>query len=238
MWGNWSKFRAYGQHKAFSSISRRHTTGVWCVRDPEFNQRQLYFDAGRLVFAVSPLEAEQFERAMIDLELVSLQQLDRVKAEFDLQKTMARNLIDMGLMSVNELLSAARRQLEMVLNGALAMESGQILFLEELPSQLPQVTPLFPHTVVKAILALDDREHLAHHLGNDFDKIPVFCETVSNQFCQEIGIPVDLVSLADGERTVKQIAFESFLDFFLVLKLFYAFELLGFCVFKSKQPLT
>ena len=229
----WTAFSSYGHHDMLSLIFKRKAVGDLFLIDQEQVLRRLSFDQGRVVFAESEAELERLKAALIARGAISPSQFDQAEAEFSESKTLAANLRDMGLLTQRELLEGVAEQIRRTTVGFLSALEGHMLFRSNLAEAVPIVQLGHPHFEVEAVLALEDRERLAQHLGNVFDRKPRLVEAIAASFCDEIGIPVDLAALANGERSIKQIAFESFLDFFLVLKFFYALDLLGFSQFES-----
>ncbi|MCB1045253.1 MAG: hypothetical protein KDC35_20095 [Acidobacteria bacterium] len=231
---DWRAFEGYLHHQMFSLISRRKASGIWHVKDSRV-ERQIFFNEGKAVFARSDHPDEKLAFALVERNVVTAEQMRVARSEFDPTRTLAKNLMMMGLISRDELRTAASRHVTLVLAGVFGAYGGKMCFVEGLPDHVPRVGLRHPHTSVMALLELQARDHLSQHLGNDFEKTPVVTPQLPEMLCRDIGIPVDLIELADGTKTIKQIAFESFLDFFLVLKLFYALELLGLVSFEKKR---
>lgn len=223
-------FQNYAQHQTLRDIWQEKKTGVFTIWSGNY-EKSLYFRDGVVVFGASDDPDDKLPRIFMDHEIFSQDQYESVLPNFRDDISVGRNLVEVGLITQQQLVQGAKDQVFSIFKRVLANFDGEMQFDEQnLPEGIVQLPLKFPDHFLKALLTIDDRAWLSAHFGADLN---FMCRPLPDQRADFSKMDVadfadEVYGLIDGEKDFNHLAFEAEIDDFLLLKFLYALDLLGY----------
>lgn len=194
-------------------------------------EKKLFFQDGVVQFASSSDPDDKLPQICIRQGKFTEEQYDAVAPNFKPDVSVGRNLVEMGLITQQELIQGAKAQVYHIFESVMLSPNGKYDFdTDDAPENLVNLPLTFPDDLFKSILNLDDPKWLSEQFGPNLnfvcernaDKPINFKRTKVADFAEGVW------ELIDGERDFNEIAFESDIDDRKLLKFIYALDLLNF----------
>jgi hypothetical protein len=202
-------------------------------------EKKLLFQDGVIQFATSTDPDDKLPQIFIRQGKFTEENYEAVLPNFKADISVGRNLVEMGLVTQQELIQGAKSQVYHIFETAMLTQSGQYAFdTSEAPENVVSLPLSFPEDLFKAILNLDDAKWLSDQFGPSLNFV---CERNTDRPINFSRINVadfaeDIWELIDGERDFNEIAFESDIDDRKLLKFIYALKLLKFVRVHDEDP--
>lgn len=94
--------------------------------------KAIFFEAGTPVFAISNTTNEQLEAILVQQGIVSSEQIEQAKQRGDKANKLGAALVDMGVLTQEELNSAVRKQVMTIIVSLFEWEQGDYVFDEKM----------------------------------------------------------------------------------------------------------
>lgn len=189
----------------------------------------VYFKGGELLSASTNDSDDSFGEILLRGEKLSREHLKQAMSKRKDDESIADTLLAMGFISRKELTWARRTQLVGVLRSVLLWRAGNYAIVSDyLPKRQEGTSFFFPQVLLEVFLTETEREPFDSAFeggGVVLERTPHF-ET----HYDALGLNEEadeICALADGTRSVAEVAGESPADSFNVLKLLYSLEVLG-----------
>ena len=225
----WQEFSDFALHQIIDDLWQSGETGVL---NTEFDglEKVLYLRDGIVVFATSNDPEEKLPRILIDQGRFSEDQYQAAKANFKEDLSVGRNLVEMGLISQQELVAGAKAQVFTTFAHTLNASSGRYSFKPgDLPKGVVNLPLQFPRDFIRGLMGLEDKAWISSQFDNRLDSV----------LQKNLDRPIDfgklglddyagaIYDLIDGERDFNHLVFEAGVDEFTLFKFLYALSLLG-----------
>ncbi|MDJ0835424.1 MAG: hypothetical protein QNK37_02845 [Acidobacteriota bacterium] len=230
-------FQDYQLHRELVTLWEGKQTGTLTAEVDGYT-KTLYIKDGMVVFAATDDPNEKLTQILIGQGKFTQDQYDGVKDNFNEEVSIGRNLIEMGLITQQELAQGGKEQVYQVFSNVMHSERGTFAFEEEeLPGGVVSLPPKYPDAFFRTILDFADKAWLSNQFGADLNFVAHRKEKAEPNFSQiEIGdFAPEIFNLIDGETDFNHMAFEVDVDDFLLLKFLYALQLLGYVEFKEPE---
>ncbi|HXV60538.1 MAG TPA: DUF4388 domain-containing protein [Vicinamibacteria bacterium] len=184
-------------------------------------RKAVYFRDGQILFAASNDPKDQLASILVEEGKLRPEQMEVAQARATRENPLAKVLTELGYISPRELAEAARAKVEKILTDLYTWKDGTFHFVT---STLPQgalvdIELSTPRLLFTSIRRIQDRAWILHRLGS--------LDTVVQPSARFDGFLVEakpeeaaseILALADGVKTVKQIGAASSLGEFEVCK--------------------
>ncbi|CAM2066212.1 hypothetical protein SCOR_12600 [Sulfidibacter corallicola] len=223
-------FENYQLQSVMRDVWERGVTGVVSCEVKGY-PKELFVRDGRVLFSTSEDPEDKLPRVLIDQERFTQEQYESVEANFREDISIGRNLVEMGLITQQELVEGAKYQVFRIFSGIVCASTGSFAVKEgDLPEGVVSLPLDFPGDFIRALLELTDRGWISRQFGDDLSFIPQtnpdkpinFEKVKVADFAQQV------FGLIDGEMDGNQLAFETDIDDFMLLKFLYALKFLNY----------
>ncbi|CAM2006580.1 DUF4388 domain-containing protein [Acanthopleuribacter pedis] len=223
-------FDNYALHAVMRDCWERGVTGVLRGEVRGYT-KELFLRDGVVIFANSEDPADKLPQVLMGQGRFTEEQFEAVEPNFRPEISVGRNLVDMGLITQQELIEGARAQVYHTFKGALTAREGRYEVQEaELPDGVVNLPLEFPADFFKAFLEMEDRAWISSQFGEDLGFVahkvedrPVHFDQVQvADFAQEI------YEMIDGETDGNHLAFETDVEDFTLLKFLYALKAMDY----------
>ena len=201
--------------------------------------KSLYFRDGVVLFANSEDPADKLPQVLIRQGRFTEEQYESVAPNFNEEVSVGRNLVDMGLITQQELVGGAKEQVYVVFSVCMQARSGMYAFEEgDLPDGVVDLPLDFPRHFFRALLAMEDKSWISEQFGPSLEFV---CEKNDQQRIDFAQIEVadfaeQIYDLIDGERDFNHMAFEVDIDDFMLLKFLYSLKFLDLIKIHEPPP--
>jgi len=229
----WLDFESYGLHPKIREFWKEKKTGVLNCEIKGY-EKTLFIRDGVVTFAASEDPGDKLPQVLMNQGRFDEAQLEGVQSRFKPELSVGRNLVEVGLITQQELVAGAKRQVYEIFADALNAESGRCAFQErDLPEGVVNLPLKFPAQFLQALLGMEDKAWIREQIG-DFAQIPASSDKKPLNWAQA-GLPetaAAVYDLIDGERDINHLVIEADVNEFELFKLLYAFRLLDFIRFQ------
>ncbi len=192
-------------------------------------QKAVYFREGQILFAASNDPKDQLASILVEEGKLGPDQMQVAQARVSPGNPLAKVLTELGYISQRELADAARLKVEKILTDLYAWKEGTYQFAtKSLPKGAIDLDLSTARLLFNSIRRIQDREWVLRQLGS-LEAVLGPGTSLSDfiQQAQADDASKDVLELADGVKTVKQIASVSSLGEFDVSKILAAATILG-----------
>ncbi len=169
---DWQDFKDYQLHSQARDVWRDKKTGILNCETRGY-ENALFFKDGVVHFASSNDPDHKLPQILIGQGCFTEDQYESVLPNFKEELSVGRNLVEMGLISQQELIQGAKEQVYKIFEGVVNSEDGRFSFTEsDLPQGIVSLPLAFPKDLFRAFLALEDKTWFAQH----FDSMDFICE--------------------------------------------------------------
>jgi hypothetical protein len=215
----------YPLHDILLDMQRSDSTGIIEFRNGPIYKR-IHIKNGVMVFATSNQEEDRLEEILLRGGKITIDQyyqsVDIMKKE---RKLQGRALVELGYLKPKELVWAVQNQSEEIILSLFRWEEGEVMFIE---GPLPEETITLKLSAASLIFSGIKRINKPEYLKNicpTMDTILYYSIEPMNLF-QDINLTESdkyILSLIDGDLTIKEILSISSLGNFQTLKTLCAF---------------
>ncbi|UCF81515.1 MAG: DUF4388 domain-containing protein [Acidobacteriota bacterium] len=168
----------------------------------------LYFNEGLVAYASSNEEADRLGQVLIRAGKLTKEQLDLATSKLTGGKTLGKQLTELGFITPEELLWAAKKQVEDIAVSLFGWSSGTYEWMEgELPEGLVHLKLPTESLLLSGIFSIEDREKILSDLRGH-DAVYNFTVDFMDTY-EKLSVPeaVDtVIAGVDGTRTVRDLA--------------------------------
>jgi len=192
-------------------------------------EKALYFREGQILFAASNDPQDQLASILVEEGKLESHQMQFIQAQVKPGNPLAKALTELGYMSQHELADAARLKVEKILTDLYCWRQGTYHFAEKsLPKGAIDLELSTIHLLFSSIRGIKDRDWVLQELG-DLDNVLKPGKSLSDFIQQTQGDDAskNVLRLADGAKTIGQIATASSLGEFEASKILLAAITLG-----------
>ena len=192
-------------------------------------EKALYFREGQILFAASNDPQDQLASILVEEGKLESHQMQFIQAQVRPGNPLAKALTELGYMSQHELADVARLKVEKILTNLYCWRQGTYHFAEKsLPKGAIDLELSTIHLLFSSIRGIKDRDWVLQELG-DLDNVLKPGKSLSEFIQQTQGDDTskNVLRLADGAKTIGQIATASSLGEFEASKILLAAITLG-----------
>jgi hypothetical protein len=189
-------------------------------------RKSIYFKAGDVRMATSNLEAERVGEILYRYGVVTRAQLGQALAQVTTEKKVGQVLVETGIITVHDLYTYIRRQVEEIVYSTLAWRAGSFYFYSPIDERrLPPLHLSTQNLLMEGVRRIDEMGLFREKIPND----QVVVERRDPPPKANLEAQEQLVlSLLDGRRTIEEISRESRLGDFDATKAVFRLLQLGF----------
>ena len=223
-------FKSYGLHETLKQLMTERNTGTLSCSIKGY-EKQLFIKDGIACFASSTDPDDKLPNVLIRQGRFTEEQFENAEANFNESISVGRNLVEMGLITQQELVAGAKEQVYSIFARCMHAETGSESFEEGvLPNGIVSLPLKYPQAFLRAILSMDDKNWVSSRFGGALSFIPKPTDKKKLDLSgMELGdFAEPLYELIDGETNFNHLAFEADVDDFLLLKFLYALKLLDY----------
>lgn len=226
-------FEDYGLQTQLRDLWQEKKSGTLSC-DVDGFEKQLFVKAGSICFATSNDPDDKLHMVLISQGRFSEEQFAEAEPNFNEDISVGRNLVEMGLISQQELVEGAKGQVYTVFRSLICAANGTFEFKEDLPDGIVSLPLNLPADFIRAILTINDKEWVANQFGS-LDFIPTINPEKPLNFddLAAVDFGADIFGLLDGETSYSSLAFEADVDEFTLQKFLYAMQFLGYITVES-----
>ncbi|PIE01596.1 MAG: hypothetical protein CSA81_11145 [Acidobacteria bacterium] len=199
--------------------------GVLTVECKSGGRRSVYISSGIPVFAASEAEEDKLQQVLIKKEMITQEQFEEAKNNLDPELSIGKNLVNMGIITQNELVQGARDQVFGIYAASIAEIDASYNFEESDQENDVNLPLTYPADFFKAVMELNDKQWISDQFN---DKLTQVFRPASNSGIAESDFSFDpelwqIFKVLNGESDINQISMETHQkDQFTVLKCLYA----------------
>jgi hypothetical protein len=120
--------------KVLLSVFELELTGILYMKNEDV-LKVLYFNRGKLVWAMSNASEDKLEDILIAKKLVDNETLVKVKAEEVVSVSVGKALVERGIITLEQLIESTKLQLRMIVRSVLKWDEGGFQFVKETPPE-------------------------------------------------------------------------------------------------------
>lgn len=120
--------------KILLTLSEKQLTGILYLKNEDV-LKVLYFNKGKLIWAISNSEEDKLENILLSQELVDPDILMNVKKEAHVSDTVGKLLVEKGLITLEELIDCSKKQLKHIFMNVLKWKNGGFQFVKDAPPE-------------------------------------------------------------------------------------------------------
>jgi hypothetical protein len=202
-------------------------------------QKAVYFRDGQILFAASNDPKDQLASILVEEGKLGPDQMQVAQARVSPGNPLAKVLTELGYISQRELAEAARIKVEKILTDLYSWKEGTYQFAtKSLPKGAIDLELSTSRLLFASIRRVQDRDWVLHQLGS-LDSVLTPTGELDNFIAEAHAEPLatEVLRLADGVKTVKQIGSLSTLGEFEVCKVLTAGLVAG-CLSKDGSTLS
>lgn len=231
----WQEFSDYGLQKVIRDLWRSEAEGTLKAHFAG-RERTLYFENGLVQFGHSEEPNEKLHQVLIAQGVLSEEQFEAVRVNFNTEQSIGRNLLEMGLINRAEFIKGVRGTVFAVFSACMSATNGTYYFdTGVLPKKTPKSPLNYPDDIVRALLQLKNKAWVSHQFGDDLDFVvemnpdcPLSLDTG-----QIAPYAAEMMTSIEENGHFRRLAFETDVDDFILLKFIYALKFLGFVTIRE-----
>lgn len=127
----------------------------------------LYFNRGKLIWAISNSQEDKLENVLISLNMTTQETLDSIEIDLNSSNTAGKALVENGIITLEELIEASRYQLKKIIDSVLTWQEGSFQFVKDTPPErLLSLDLKITDFVVKYIIEILDLNRVWEEIGS------------------------------------------------------------------------
>jgi hypothetical protein len=120
--------------KLLLAVFEQTLTGILYVKNEEV-LKVLYFNRGKLIWAISNSDEDKLENILGARDLVDPNILIKVKREAHVSESIGKLLVEKGLITLEELIDSSKLQLKRIIFSILKWKTGGFQFVKDAPPE-------------------------------------------------------------------------------------------------------
>lgn len=120
--------------KLLLAVFEQTLTGILYVKNEEV-LKVLYFNRGKLIWAISNSDEDKLENILGARDLVDPNILIKVKREAHVSESIGKILVEKGLITLEELIDSSKMQLKKIIFSILKWKTGGFQFVKDAPPE-------------------------------------------------------------------------------------------------------
>ncbi|UCH93445.1 MAG: DUF4388 domain-containing protein [Candidatus Aminicenantes bacterium] len=120
--------------KLLLSIFEQGLTGILYIKRADI-LKVLYFNRGKLIWAISNSDVDKLENILVSKELVDPETIKKVKKEGKVSDSIGKLLVEKGLITLEELIDSSKVQLKRIIISVLKWKVGGFRFVKDPPPE-------------------------------------------------------------------------------------------------------
>ncbi len=152
--------------KLLLAVFEQTLTGILYVKNEEI-LKVLYFNRGKLIWAISNSDEDKLENILGARDLVDPNILLKVKREAHVSESIGKLLVEKGLITLEELIDSSKIQLKRIIFSILKWKTGGFQFVKDAPPErLLSLDLSITHFIVDFILDEMDISEIWKEIGS------------------------------------------------------------------------
>lgn len=230
--------REHSLSEILIDLNKNKASGTVSITTPDFI-KNIYLKNGDAIFASSTLEDERLGEMFVKAGKISLGQYERsVEVMKETGKRQGVILVELGYITPKDLSWGIKYQVKEIIISLFHMEEGTYEFMQDIiPSdEVITLKISMENLIYEGVKRIDNWTRIKREMP-DLDTVFALNE---DPMCICGGIELSsedrsILSLVDGERTMRQLIEESHMNSFDAMKVLYVLLSVGFIV-KMKTP--
>jgi hypothetical protein len=144
--------------KLLLSVFEQRLTGILYLKRDD-TLKVLYFNRGKFTWAISNADEDRLETLLIDKKLIDGDTVELFRKSVKAPESLGKTLVENGLLTLENLVSMTRAQLEKIVASVLAWTTGSFQFVRDTPPErlvsLDMEIPIMVHHCVQEYLEMD-----------------------------------------------------------------------------------
>jgi hypothetical protein len=120
--------------KLLLTIFEQTLTGILYFKNDDV-LKVLYFNRGKLIWAISNSDDDKLENILIARELVDRDMISKIKREAHVSESIGKLLVEKGLITLEELIDTSKSQLRYIILSILKWKEGGFQFIKDAPPE-------------------------------------------------------------------------------------------------------
>ena len=120
--------------KLLLTIFEQTLTGILYFKNEDV-LKVLYFNRGKLIWAISNSEEDKLENILIGRKLVDRDVMVKIKREAHVSESIGKLLVEKGLITLEELIDTSKSQLRYIILSILKWKEGGFQFIKDAPPE-------------------------------------------------------------------------------------------------------
>ncbi|HLP47245.1 MAG TPA: DUF4388 domain-containing protein, partial [Candidatus Kapabacteria bacterium] len=120
--------------KLLLGIFEQALTGILYIKNEEV-LKVLYFNRGKLIWAISNSDEDKLENILAARNLVDPNTLLKIKREAHVSESIGKILVEKGLITLEELIESSKIQLKRIIISILKWKTGGFQFVKDAPPE-------------------------------------------------------------------------------------------------------
>lgn len=223
--------REYILARILIDLNKRKVSGTLSITTPDFI-KNIYLQNGDAIFASSTLEDDRLGEMLLKAGKVSLGQYEKsVEVMKETGKRQGVILVELGYITPNDLSWGIKYQVKEIILSLFHIEDGTYEFMQDIiPSdEVVTLKISMENLIYEGVKRIDNWTRIKREMP-DLETVFVLNEDLSC-ICRGIELSSEdrsILSIVDGERTMRQLIEESHLNSFDAMKVLYVLWSVGF----------
>jgi len=219
-------------------INRNRLTGTLEVRTSLFTKK-IYLVKGDAIFASSTYEDDRLGEMLLKIGKITLEQFDQAAEKLKKsKKRLGAILVELGFINPKELFWAVKYQVKEIIYSIFQIEEGDYEFIEgDVPSdEVITLKMSMGNLIYEGVKRIDSLTRIRREMPSMSDVLMLSDDPLS--LFQDIELSAQdkkLLSLVDGEKTIKEVLDSSWMGSFEAMKILYVLYYTGILV-KKERP--
>ncbi len=212
-----------GLPKILINLNRHRKTGTLTIKNPVFTKK-VFFVKGDAIFASSTFEDDRLGEMLLKSGKITLEQYD--KSVELLKKTGKRQgaiLVELGYITPKDLFNGVKYQVKEIIYSLFLIEDGEYEFIEEIPKdEVITLKMSMGNLIYEGVKRIDNWTRIKREMPS-LDTVLILSNDPLSIF-QDIELsPQDrkMLSLIDGEKTIKELINNAWISSFEAMKILY-----------------
>jgi len=210
----------YPLYDILLDLQRSDSTGFLEI-SKDLIYKRIYFDNGVMLFATSNLEEDRIEEVLLKSGKITTDQYYHVVSLIKTEnKSPGKLFVDLGYLKPHEFMLAVKYQAEEIILGLFLWGDGEVKFKENpLPSNIIRLKLSASNLIFQGINKINNPDYFKH-ISPPIDSVLFYSNDPINLFQDILFSEKDkyVLSLLDGQLTIKEILSISSLGSFQTLK--------------------
>lgn len=219
-------------------MNRNGLTGTLEVKTPSFTKK-VFLEKGEAIFSSSTNEDDRLGEMLLKVGKITIEQFDKaVEILKKGGKRLGAILVDLGYLAPKELFWGVKYQVREIIYSLFQFEEASYRFIEDdIPSdEVIKLKMSMGNLIYEGVKRIDNLTRIRREMPSLKDTLMLSDDPLS--LFQNIELTSNdkkLLSLVDGEKTIKDILDQSWIGSFEAMKILYVLFYTGILVKKEKQ---